>query len=113
MEKNSNKYENEDDIDVRKIYLTNFKQHQPRIGKEYQAVIPECIGRPKNNEQSNNTDKKINDNKNDIKLNKYEIKTNNNEEENKNTILGRKTEKSKKDVPSSGNFAKNKKKKII
>ena len=52
MEKNEKEIEDEDEIDVRKIYLRNFKPHQPRVGKEYQAVIPDCISAPKKKENS-------------------------------------------------------------
>ena len=33
----------DDEIDYKKIYMTNFKPHKPRVGKEYQAVIPDVI----------------------------------------------------------------------
>ena len=42
---------NEDEKDPRQIYLRNFKPHQPRVGKQYQAVIPECC--PRNNKIEN------------------------------------------------------------
>jgi len=32
----------ENDDEIRKKYMVNFKPHQPRIGKDYQAVIPDC-----------------------------------------------------------------------
>ena len=42
--------EKEEEIDVKNIYLRNFKPHQPRVGKEYQAIIPDCISAPKKKE---------------------------------------------------------------
>ena len=47
MEKKIKEIEKEEEIDVRKIYLTNFKPHKQRVGKEYQAIIQECISLPK------------------------------------------------------------------
>ena len=40
-----------DDNDIRKKYMVNFKPHQPRIGKDYQAVIPDCHPRNKNDKK--------------------------------------------------------------
>ena len=40
----------DDDIDYKKIYMINFKPHKPRVGKEYQAVIPDII--PKNEKKN-------------------------------------------------------------
>ena len=42
--------------------MVNFKPHQPRIGKDYQAVIPDC-------HPTNNKEKKKSENKTLIQLN--------------------------------------------
>ena len=89
MEKCKKEIENEDEIDVRKIYLRNFKPHQPRVGKQYQAIIPECISTPKKidnieeKNKSNFDDKKEKDKKTEIISNKND--------KIKNEIIGRKT----------------------
>ena len=89
MEKYKKEIENEDEIDVRKIYLRNFKPHQPRVGKQYQAIIPECISAPKKKEnleeknKNNIDDSKEKDKKTEIISNK--------DDKIKNEIIGRKT----------------------
>jgi len=52
----------ENDDEIRKKYMVNFKPHQPRIGKDYQAVIPDC-------HPTNNKEKKKSENKTLIQLN--------------------------------------------
>ena len=119
MEKNRKEIEKEDEIDVRKIYLTNFKPHKPRVGKQYQAIIPECISSPKPKENKNineNKDesiKKNNNNKIENDNNKYILNNNNKEEEIKNEIIGHKTyiKKSKSDN-NDNEYIPSKKKKI-
>ena len=101
MEKNKKEIENEDEIDVRKIYLRNFKPHQPRVGKEYQAIIPDCISAPKKKENNEINDKKNLSNipdKNktniDNKNKKDDTKKNFNKNDDikiKNDIIGHKT----------------------
>jgi len=51
----SKSFLNDKNVNIRtkrllKIYLRNFKPHQPRVGKQYQAIIPDCISAPKKNE---------------------------------------------------------------
>ena len=96
MEKNIKEIEKEDEIDVRKIYLTNFKPHKPRVGKQYQAIIPECISSPKpkenkiNNENKDISKIKNNNNKSQNENTKHILNNNNKEEEIKNEIIGHK-----------------------
>ena len=99
MEKIKEIEKEEEEIDVRKIYLRNFKPHQPRVGKEYQAVIPECITAPKKRENNKITNEKINppeknenkiENKN-TKENIQKIVNKNDEIKIKNDIIGHKT----------------------
>ena len=101
MEKNKKEIENEDDIELRKIYLRNFKPHPPRVGKEYQAVIPDCISAPKKKENSITNEAKnipnipdkhnINiDNKNKIDDTKKSLNKND-DIKIKNDIIGHKT----------------------
>ena len=118
MENNRKEIEKEDEIDVRKIYLTNFKPHKPRVGKQYQAIIPECISSPKPKENKNineNKDESIiknNNNKMENDNTKH-ILNNNKEEEIKNEIIGHKTyiKKSKSDN-NDNEYIPSKKKKI-
>ena len=118
MENNKKEVENEDDIDVRKIYLRNFKPHQPRIGKEYQAVIPECISAPKKKENKADNEKKIFSEKNINNIeNKEKIENNekilkNNNIKIKNDILGHKTHKDKNQEEKEEDYIPSKKKKI-
>ena len=98
---NKKHIENEDEIDVRKIYLRNFKPHQPRVGKQYQAIIPECISAPKKKEsQKSNDNHKVNNinenDKNKKDISKPQIVNNNVEKEIKNDIIGHKTTYKKK-----------------
>ena len=67
MEKSKKEIEKEEEIDVRKIYLRNFKPHQPRVGKQYQAVIPECIAPPKKKENNKIVNEKLNENNSENK----------------------------------------------
>ena len=115
MDKKRKELEDEENIDVKKIYLRNFKPHQPRVGKEYQAVIPECISAPKikENKVENIQKEKINNEINNNISNTYKDKS---EEDNlnKNEILGHKTkieENERND--KEGEFLPHKKKKII
>ena len=89
MEKFKKEIENEDEIDVRKIYLRNFKPHQPRVGKQYQAIIPECISIPKKNDNIEEKNKNNIDDKKE-KDKKTQIISNKNDKI-KNEIIGRKT----------------------
>ena len=50
----------DDDIDYKKIYMTNFKPHKPRVGKEYQAVIPDIIPKTEKKNKPENNDKNLN-----------------------------------------------------
>ena len=117
---NKKHIENEDEIDVRKIYLRNFKPHQPRVGKQYQAIIPECISAPKKkeNKKTNDTPKINNINENDKNkkdISKPQIFNNNAEKEIKNDIIGHKTtyEKNNKDKEEEeDDYVPKKKKKI-
>ena len=122
---------NEEEKDVRQIYLRNFKPHQPRVGKQYQAVIPECHPRNnkienknlgtnnKNEEGSNNCNK----DKQDIKKEtKKEIKEKNVKEtteigkdifneKKENIIIGNKTHLNDKNIHNE-EYIPNKKRKI-
>ena len=119
MDKKRKELEDEENIDVKKIYLRNFKPHQPRVGKEYQAVIPECISAPKikENKVENIQKEKINNeiNNNIINTDKGIINKKSEENDlNKNEILGHKTkieENERND--KEGEFLPHKKKKII
>ena len=108
MEKYKKEIENEDEIDVRKIYLRNFKPHQPRVGKQYQAIIPECISAPKKKEnleeknKNNIDDSKEKDKKTEIISNK--------DDKIKNEIIGRKTNETNKKAEDE--YIPSKKKKI-
>ena len=108
MDKKIKELEKEEEIDVKKIYLRNFKPHQPRVGKEYQAIIPECISAPKIKE---NKAENINIINKDKEIVNKKIEENN---INKNEILGHKTkieENERND--KEGEFLPQKKKKII
>ena len=110
--------EKEDEIDVKKIYLRNFKPHQPRVGKEYQAVIPDCISVPKKKENkidnvpTNKTN--INETKNNVNqnmpINKKHIEENN---ITKNEIIGHKIKEHKDEKDGIEEYLPHKKKKII
>ena len=50
----------DDDIDYKKIYMTNFKPHKPRVGKEYQAVIPDIIPKTEKKNKPDNNDNNLN-----------------------------------------------------
>ncbi len=108
MDKKRKEIEDEENIDVKKIYLRNFKPHQPRVGKEYQAIIPECISAPKIKENKAENNNIINKDKEIVNK---KIEENN---INKNEILGHKTkieENERND--KEGEFLPQKKKKII
>ena len=111
MEKLKKEIENEDEIDVRKIYLRNFKPHQPRVGKQYQAIIPECISIPK---KKDNLEEKNKSNIDDKKEKEKNIKNiqiiSNNNDKIKNEIIGRKTNEKKNKVEDE--YIPSKKKKI-
>ena len=108
MEKFKKEIDNEDEIDVRKIYLRNFKPHQPRVGKQYQAIIPECISAPKKKDNLEEKNKSNIDDKKEKEKNKQIISNNN--KEIKNEIIGRKT--NEKNNKFEDEFIPNKKKKI-
>ena len=119
MEKNKKEIEKEDDIDVRKIYLTNFKPHKPRVGREYQAIIPECISSTKskeskkineNNNLSNNN--KINNDKKELIDNTKSLPNNSDKnEEIQNKIIGHKTYGTKNENDTNDEYIPSKKKK--
>ena len=118
MEKKIKEIEKEDEIDVRKIYLTNFKPHKPRVGKEYQAIIPECISPPKpkdNNKINENKNiSKINNNDNKLIIDKIKNILNNTKEEEekiKNEIIGHKTYETKSQNDDNDEYIPSKKKK--
>jgi len=69
MEKHNHNAKDDEEIDVKKIYLRNFKPHQPRVGKQYQAIIPECISQPKKKENKPPIEPKIKI-QDDVKINK-------------------------------------------
>ena len=97
MEKFKREIENEDEIDIRKIYLRNFKPHQPRVGKQYQAIIPDCITTP---QKKDNLKEKNKSNIDDEKEKEKEKEKNtqiisNNNDKIKNEIIGRKTNEKK------------------
>ena len=117
MDKKIKELEKEEEIDVKKIYLRNFKPHQPRVGKQYQAIIPDCISAPKKKENNienipkekiNNDDKKI--------TNNQEIPIINKPKENdikiKNEIIGHKTKENKDEKNEIEDYVPHKKKKI-
>ena len=110
--------EKEDEIDVKKIYLRNFKPHQPRVGKEYQAIIPECITAPKKKENKIDNMLKNKNNINEIKNNvnkDIHINKKYNEENkiNKNEIIGHKIKEYKDENEDLEDYSPHKKKKII
>ena len=110
--------EKEDEIDVKKIYLRNFKPHQPRVGKEYQAIIPDCISAPKKKENKIDNIPKNKNNINDIKNNvnkENHINKKYNEEDklNKNEIIGHKIKEYKDEKEDLEDYSPHKKKKII
>ena len=118
MDKKRKEIEAEEEIDVKKIYLRNFKQHQPRVGKEYQAVIPECISVPKakENKIENNPKPVIKEEEQKITNKEIPIKNKQNEEEkyeNKNQIIGHKTKEKEEDRNDVEDYLPHKKKKII
>ena len=105
MENDHKNIENEDEIDVRKIYLRNFKTHAPRVGKEYQAVIPECVSHPKPKESPKiENEQPIDNNKQNVNITE--------EEKIKNEIIGRKTYEKKKKKDKNEEYIPSKKKKI-
>ena len=120
MEKIRKEIEKEDEIDVRKIYLQNFKPHQPRVGKQYQAVIPECISAPKKkennktiNEKKNLSEKNESKNENKNKKENIQKTINKNDEiKIKNDIIGHKTHKDKNSNEQENEYKPDKKKKI-
>jgi hypothetical protein len=119
MDKKVKELEKEEEIDVKNIYLRNFKPHQPRVGKEYQAIIPDCISAPKKKENKiiNIPKEKINsnnNNKNNINkeipiINKHSVEN----EKNKNEIIGHKTKENPNEREDKNDFLSNKKKKIV
>ena len=117
MDKKRKEIEDEEKIDVKNIYLRNFKPHQPRVGKEYQAIIPECITAPKikENKIENIQKTKIN-NEGNIIIDKDKSNINKQNEENfinKNEILGHKTKVEKNEKNDDvDEFVPQKKKKI-
>ena len=118
MDKKRKEIEAEEEIDVKKIYLRNFKQHQPRVGKEYQAVIPECISVPKTKENKieNNPKPVIKEEEKKITNKEIPIKNKQNEEEkyeNKNQIIGYKTKEKEEERNDVEDYLPHKKKKII
>ena len=117
MDKKRKELEDEEKIDVKKIYLRNFKPHQPRVGKEYQAIIPDCISAPKikENKIDNIQIKKINNEENNIIINKNKQIINKQNEENDintNEILGHKTKVEENERNDEDEFLPQKKKKI-
>ena len=117
MDNKIKELEKEEEIDVKKIYLRNFKPHQPRVGKQYQAIIPDCISAPKKKENNienipkekiNNDDKKHTNNQeipiiNKPKENDFKIK---------NEIIGHKTKENKDEKNEIEDYVPHKKKKI-
>ena len=117
MDKKIKELEKEEEIDVKKIYLRNFKPHQPRVGKQYQAIIPDCISAPKKNENKieNIPKEKINsDYKNNTNNQEIPIINNPIEKDNKikNEIIGHKTKENKDEKNDIEDYAPHKKKKI-
>ncbi len=113
MDKKIKKLEKEEEIDVRNIYLKNFKPHQPRVGKEYQAIIPECISVPKKKENKiDNIPKQIIDNNIDKDKNIIINKKSEKDDEIKNEIIGHKTKENFGDKKEVEDYSPHKKKKI-
>ena len=120
MENHKKEIENEDEIDVRKIYLRNFKPHQPRVGKEYQAIIPDCISPPpKKKEISKSSENNNLEKERNTKEDKKEIIDNNNkqilkekDEKLKNELIGHKTFENKNKDEKIDEYCPSKKKKI-
>ena len=117
MEKNRKEIEKEEEIDVRKIYLRNFKPHQPRVGKQYQAVIPECIAPPKKKENNKIVNEKLNENTSENKNKKekentQKISIKSDEMRIKNEIIGHKIHKNNNSFEQENEYIPMKKKKI-
>ena len=115
MEKNKKEFEKEEEIDVRKIYLRNFKPHQPRVGKQYQAVIPECIASPKKKENNKIINEKLNKNNGENKKEKentQKLPSKNDEIRIKNEIIGHKIHKHNNPPVQENEYIPMKKKKI-
>ena len=117
MDKKIKEIEKEEEIDVKKIYLRNFKPHQPRVGKEYQAIIPDCISAPKKKENKienvpkekiNINEKKNTDNHEIPRIYKQIEKDN----QIKNEIIGHKTKENKDNEIEIEDYLPHKKKKI-
>ena len=117
MDKKVKELEKEEEIDVKKIYLRNFKPHQPRVGKEYQAIIPDCISAPKKKEnkienipkEKINTNVKKNTDNQEIPLLNKKIEKDN---QIKNEITGHKTKENKSEKNEIEDYSPHKKKKI-
>ena len=110
----------EEEIDVRQIYLRNFKPHQPRVGKQYQAIIPECITAPKKKENNKIINEKIKPEKIENIIENKNKKENNQKAINKidemkikNNIIGHKTYKDKNANELENEFIPGKKKKTL
>ena len=121
MENHKKEIENEDEIDVRKIYLRNFKPHQPRVGKQYQAIIPDCISPPPKKKEIPKGNENINLKKENesITKNNNKEKIENNEpiekgkvEKIKNDLIGHKTYESNNKDEEKDEYYPSKKKKI-
>ena len=117
MDKKIKELQKEEEIDVRNIYLRNFKPHQPRVGKEYQAIIPECISAPKKKENNvENIPKKIENTNEKININDQAQKKFNVEDDkdnqNKNEIIGHKTKENKEERNDLEDYSPKKRKKI-
>ena len=113
MDKKVKELEKEEEIDVKNIYLRNFKPHQPRVGKEYQAIIPDCISASEKQENIiiNVPKEKINSKyiKNNINkeipiINKHSEEN----EKNKNEIIDHKTKENPYERKDKDDFLSNK-----
>ena len=115
MEKHNHNAKEDEEIDVKKIYLRNFKPHQPRVGKQYQAIIPECISQPKKKENKPPIEPKIKI-QDDVKINKNILineKSQEKDEQNKNEIIGHKTKVDNSEKNNKDEYSPHKKKKVI
>ena len=116
MDKKRKEIEDEEDIDVKKIYLRNFKPHQPRVGKEYQAIIPECISvqKTKENKIENNPKPVIKEEEKHVINKEISITSKLKDEkyENKNQIIGHKTKEKEGARNDNEDYLPHKKKKI-
>ena len=113
MDNKIKELEKEEEIDVKKIYLRNFKPHQPRVGKQYQAIIPDCISAPKKKEnipkEKINTEEKKNTNNQEPPINNKPIEK---DIHIKNEIIGHKTKENKDEQNENEDYLPHKKKKI-